>query len=92
MPTKEEMERRANAAPGRLNETDGSQCPVCGNKGAVYRLDEAGCLYAAECECMARRRSLRLLRRSGLEGLVKESSFNNFQTPDAFTRRAREAA
>ena len=50
MPTKEEMERRANAAPGRLNETDGIQCPVCGNKGAVYRLDEAGCLYAAECE------------------------------------------
>lgn len=92
MPTKEEMERRANAAPGRLNETDGIQCPVCGNKGAVYRLDEAGCLYAAECECMARRRSLRLLRRSGLEGLVKESSFNNFQTPDTFTRRAREAA
>lgn len=92
MPTKEEMERRANTAQGNLNEKDGIHCPVCGNKGLIYRLDGAGCLYAAECDCMARRKSLRLLRRSGLEDLVAESRFKNFRTPDAFTRRARKTA
>lgn len=92
MPTKEEMEKRANAAPGSLNEKDGIHCPICGNKGVVYRLDPAGCLYATECVCMARRKSIRLLRRSGLESLVKESTFKNFRTPDAFTQRAKKMA
>ena len=41
---------------------------------------------------MAKRKSLRLRRRSGLEDLVRDSTFKSYQTPDEFTRRAKEAA
>lgn len=92
MLTLEDWEQRANAAPGTLRERDGVDCPRCRNRGVIYRVDEAGCLFASECECMQKRRSLRLLRRSGLEELVKDSTFRAFQTPDEFTRRAKEAA
>ena len=81
-----------NASAGTLNEKDGIDCPICNNKGVVYRVDEAGCLFSRECECMAKRKSLRLLRRSGLEDLVRDSTFKSYQTPDEFTRRAKEAA
>lgn len=81
-----------NALPGTLNEKDGIDCPICNNKGVVYRVDEAGCLFSRECECMAKRKSLRLLRRSGLEDLVRDSTFKAYETPDEFTRRAKETA
>lgn len=81
-----------NATLGSLNEKDGIDCPICGNKGVVYRVDDAGCLFASECECMERRRSLRLLRRSGLEDLVRKCTFKAFSTPDEFTTRAKQLA
>ena len=71
-----------NSIPGTLNEKDGIDCPICNNKGVLYRVDEAGCLYSRECECMAKRKSLRLLRRSGLEDLVRDSTVKSYLTPD----------
>ena len=41
---------------------------------------------------MAKRKSLRLLRCSGLEDLVRDSTFKAYETPDEFTRRAKETA
>ena len=41
---------------------------------------------------MARRKSLRLLRRSGLEDLVRDSTFKAYETPDEFTRTAKARA
>ena len=81
-----------NSIPGTLNEKDGIDCPICNNKGVFYRVDEAGCLFSRECECMAKRKSLRLLRRSGLEDLVRDSTFKSYQTPDEFSRHAKETA
>ena len=81
-----------NSMPGNLNEKDGIDCPICNNKGVIYRVDEAGCLFSRECECMAKRKSLRLLRRSGREDLVRDSTFKSYQTPDEFSRRAKETA
>ncbi|MGM9650385.1 MAG: ATP-binding protein, partial [Faecousia sp.] len=81
-----------NAVLGKLNEKDGIDCPICGNKGVVYRVDDDGCLFASECECMAKRKSLRLLRRSGLEDMIREKTFKAFTTPDEFTTRAKRTA
>lgn len=81
-----------NAVPGKLNEKDGIDCHICGNKGFVFRVDDDGCLITSECECMAKRKSLRMLRRSGLEDLVRECTFKAFQTPDEFTTRAKQLA
>ena len=41
---------------------------------------------------MAKRKSLRLLRRSGLEDLVRDSTFKSYQTPDEFTQTAKARA
>lgn len=92
MLTNQQQSAILNNTLGNLNEKDGINCTICGNKGVVYRMDDAGCLFVSECECMAKRKSLRLLRRSGLEDLVKESTFKNFQTPDEFTARAKKLA
>lgn len=81
-----------NSIPGSLNEKDGIDCPICNNKGVLYRVDEAGCLFSRECECMARRKSLRLLRASGLEDLIRKCTFKAFTTPDEFTTRAKQLA
>ena len=81
-----------NATLGSLNEKDGIDCPICGNKGYVFRVDDAGILFTSECECMAKRKSLRLLRRSGLEDLVRKCTFKAFSTPDEFTTRAKQLA
>ena len=41
---------------------------------------------------MAKRKSLRLLRLSGLEDLVRDSTFKSYQTPDEFTTTAKARA
>ena len=64
-------------APYGLDNVD---CPVCHNTGTVtYEKD--GILYSRDCECMARRRSLRELKNSGLSELAELYTFETYK-PD----------
>ena len=47
---------------------DGVDCPICNNTGQIY-YEKDGYPYSRDCECMAKRRSIRELNLSGLKSL-----------------------
>ena len=60
----------------------GVDCPICNNTGhLLYRKD--GITYAKECECMAKRRFLRRVRKSGMDDMLARYTFESFETPTA---------
>lgn len=52
-----------NSTPGTLT---GIDCPDCLNRGDVMLCNDEGDITIARCKCMARRKSLRNMERSGL--------------------------
>lgn len=66
-------------------------CEICGNTGNVTEYKD-GVLYSRECSCMARRRSIRKLKNSGLEDMISRYTFDNYETLDQETARIKEIA
>lgn len=67
-------------------------CPVCHNTGWILRMED-GIPYSRECSCMAKRRSMRRIRNSGMEDMMSRYTFDTYQTPnDAYRRVKRTAA
>ena len=58
-------------------------CQKCHNSGMLTWKDETGALVSRDCECMAVRRSLRRIKNSGMEDMLKRYSFATYLTPDA---------
>lgn len=59
----------------------GVDCKVCENRGYVLYLKD-GYSYTRECECMAKRRSMRRIRSSGMEDMFSRYTFQNYETLD----------
>lgn len=57
-------------------------CPICGNTGTVVREDENGIRWARACDCVAIRKSIKRLQRSGLSNLVSRYTLASYETPD----------
>lgn len=70
----------------------GVDCAKCDNTGAIITTRADGSLYARECECMKKRRSLKRIRESGLADLFPRYTFENYKTPDAERRKLKERA
>lgn len=71
-----------NASPGDLNEKDGYNCPICNNKGLVGELSEYRGIYdmvAYQCKCKNVRSSIRKMNKSGLQNVIKNYTFENWQ-------------
>lgn len=84
---------RYNRSRGSLT---GIDCDKCLNRGDYMRIEEAedggvNEVYDA-CECMAARRSLDRLRRSGLEEGVKRCRMDNYRADEEWQRRVLETA
>ena len=79
---------RLNAREGSLNEKDGVDCPICRNKGIVYRLDENGCEVCRDCECVKQRRTVRNIRASGMEQLIDRCTFESFRAEEQWQKTA----
>lgn len=75
----------SNSAPGELGEMD---CPLCLNRGYITFTDENGLLSTRECSCIAKRKALRQIRKSGLGALLDEYTFDNFETPEPWQESA----
>lgn len=86
----EAMERRVareNAKEGNLHLVDGYQCDKCKNKGIILIAREYDGLwqdYQKDCDCKRIRESIRNLKRSGLEKVVKDFTLDNFKTDKGF--------
>lgn len=79
----------ANKVPGNLK---GYNCKQCLNRGYIMRAEEDGTTTAIKCKCVDIRTSLKILERSGLEKLVRRSTFDMYQTPKEWQRTAKTLA
>lgn len=78
-----------NAADGSL---DGLDCPVCHNRGYMVEVDENGNQACVECSCMARRRSLKRIERSGLRDALVSYTFDAFRTDEPWQAQMKQKA
>lgn len=72
---------RYNAEVGTLNLEDGYNCKVCKNRGHIAEISERNGVYYDTypmCKCMDVRKSIYRLKRSGLEGVIREKTFKTF--------------
>lgn len=91
--TEAEYERKKvddyNASEGTLT---GYDCPVCHNKGLIMFLDKEGERRLRDCQCMAQRRSIRYLARSGLSKVLDTYSWDRWKTPEQWQEEFVNAA
>jgi DNA replication protein DnaC len=86
-----------NNSEGNLNDSDGYNCDLCKNKGwiaEVQRNEQFG--YYSEvhtpCKCQKARQAIRRLNRSGLKNVVKDYTFDKYETPDAWQQTIKQTA
>lgn len=103
MSDKERAEFRvklSNMDPGNLNERDGYECSQCLNRGFIWKLEErtgkdGEPVYVevhSQCDCMKVRASIRRMKRSGLEPLLKRCTFDKYETPEGWQQTIKEKA
>ena len=79
----------ANEAAGKMHLSDGYFCAECNNKGIVFKARGEE-LVSAKCKCFAIRKSLRLLKESGLSEAIEKKTFDNFSTAEEWQRNMKE--
>lgn len=88
----EEWEARrvvmANEVRGSLT---GYDCQRCLNRGYITELRD-GHQVSVECSCMEIRRSIRRAKNSGLGDLLERHTFEAFQTPEPWQKKAKKLA
>jgi len=78
-----------NAEVGTLKFID---CPKCKNKGVIYRLDVNGVVSVEICECQSKRDSIERIKKSGLETLMKEYTFDSYQDTEPWQKAIKKKA
>ena len=100
---KERLQRAVdnlNSSGGDLNEVDGYNCKKCRNKGVVFFLVESNDndgnpVYresSAACQCMAIRKSIRRMKASGLENIIKKCTFDKYEANEEWQKKIKESA
>lgn len=84
--------QKINDSEGELNLADGIDCPICKNKGYIAEDLTDGSFTIRDCACKEKRRSVQMLKASGLGDLMRDYTFKNFTTPDEWTNQVKETA
>lgn len=82
---------RARAFNERVGNLPDLDCGICRNKGNVAEATDRG-LVLRECECMARRRSLRRIKQSGLADALDACTMDKYKTVKDWQKDAKAAA
>ena len=79
------------AAVGNMHEKDGYNCELCKNKGLRFwiRGEE---IVSRQCECIKTRKSLYLLKESGIKKSAEEKTLSNFEASESWQIGMREKA
>ena len=85
MPEETSIANRPQAANLVNCGLDNVNCPICGNTGYLVPSGNP-------CECMKKRHSLRILKQSGMSENIERCSFDNYETPDAQTKKVKQKA
>lgn len=76
-----------NATVGDLNEKDGYECQLCKNKGDTMTVeirDGWPRPVSRECKCMAMRYTIARMKRSGLQNVISECTFDKYEELDSW--------
>lgn len=76
-----------NQEPGTLK---GLDCPLCLNRGYFVRIKDDGTRHIDECSCMAKRRSLKRIEKSGLSELLESYTLDRWVTKEAWQKTLSE--
>lgn len=91
------LAEQSNKREGNLQETDGYHCEICKNKGYIVEtvyVDDLGYWtnLDRECECMAVRRNIARLNRSGLKSVIEKYRFDTYRTDEPWQQKVKEMA
>lgn len=78
-----------NREPGELG---GADCPICHNKGRYMILTDDNEIRIRECRCMAQRRSLQYLERSGLSKVLDVYTWDRWECRERWQEALKERA
>lgn len=84
-----------NATIGDLNKEDGYDCPTCKNKGNIARveiIDGWPTKIYRECKCMAMRYTIARMKRSGLQNIISECTFDKYEELDPWHTSVKKRA
>lgn len=70
---------------------DNVECEKCGNTGRIV-WQENGIIHSKECECMAKRVSLRRIRHSGMEDMLERYTFDNYEALGEYRKLIKDNA
>lgn len=77
-----------NNRPGNLPDYD---CPICKNKGWIYRVI-AGEIVQGMCECTNTRQAIAAARKSGAVELIASCRFDNFKITESYQSKMLDMA
>ena len=78
-------------AVGNMHENDGYDCELCKNKGLRFRIRGEE-IVSRQCECIKIRKSIYLMKESGIQNSFEEKTLNNFKTNEKWQVAIREKA
>lgn len=85
-----------NELEGDLHLQDGYQCDLCRNKGVIMRPVKINDRYwstaTRDCRCMAVRRTIRNMKRSGLKNIIRDYTFGKYIAAEEWQKKIRSAA
>ena len=84
-----------NNTVGDRDKEDGYNCPLCKNKGFIAKVTEQGGMYShcfVDCRCVETRNSIMRMKRSGLKDIIKDYTFDKFETPEPWQKTLKAAA
>lgn len=84
-----------NAMVGDLDQEDGYNCPICKNKGNIARVEMVNdwpTKIYRDCKCMAMRYTIARMKRSGLENIITDCTFEKYEELDPWHTSVKKRA
>lgn len=84
-----------NNTVGDRDKEDGYNCPLCKNKGFIAKLTENDGNYShccTDCKCVEIRNSIMRMKRSGLKDIIKDYTFDKYETNEPWQKTLKSAA
>lgn len=84
------LQMRADAYNQKEGDLKGYDCRICRNKGYIAKITD-GYEKLAECRCLKIRETLRRIECSGLEELLRQCTFKNYECTESWQTALKEA-
>lgn len=84
-------QKKADIYNNRVGSLKGYDCPVCKNKGDIAVVVD-GDYRMRDCKCAVIRRSMFLIKKSGLQGILDDCTFDKYQAKETWQQTVKNLA